>query len=68
MHYWFTDTGDVPLEQILSNCVRQRDELLEIKKLIERQSVMLKQLRETVTSGEIVDSCLQCIVVVAVFT
>ena len=56
MYCWhfccFTDAGDVPLEQMLHNCIRQRDELLEIKKLSERQSVILKKLRETVTSGE----------------
>jgi len=53
----FTDAGDVPLEQMLHNCIRQRDELLEIKKLSERQSVILKKLRETVTSGEFVKLC-----------
>jgi len=60
--YWyaqslFTDAGEVPLEQILNNCVRQRDELLEIKKLSERQSMMLKKLRETVASGETFYCC-----------
>lgn len=50
------DAGEVPLEQVLSNCVRQRDELLQIKKLSERQSIMLKKLRETVTSG----GCARC--------
>lgn len=51
-----SDTADVPLEQVLENCIRQRDELLEIKKLSERQSVMLKTLREAVTSG----GCARC--------
>ena len=48
----FADADEVPLEQILSNCIHQRDELLEIKKLSERQSTMLKKLRETIASGE----------------
>jgi len=50
--YWLTDADDVQLEHALSNCIRQRDELLEIRKLSERQSLMLKRLRETVTAGE----------------
>lgn len=54
MYYWFTGTDDVQLEQVLSNCIRQRDELLEIKQLSECQSVMLRRLRETVTAGEFI--------------
>jgi len=49
---WFTDAVDVSMEQVLNDCIHQREELLEIKKLSERQSVMLKKMREAVTSRE----------------